>query len=83
LFQYARHGVSTAEGTKITADVQLRWLKEVSDRLASKAGKDNKFAVAAKYFAEQLTGEESKFQDFLTTMLYDEILELKSGSPRL
>jgi malate synthase len=51
--------------------------------LSSKAGRGNKFDVAAKYFAEQLTGEESKFQDFLTTMLYDEILELKSGSAKL
>jgi malate synthase len=75
--------VTTVEGTKITADVQLGWLREVTQRLASKAGKGNKFDVAAKYFAEQLTGEESKFQDFLTTMLYDEILELKSGSPKL
>jgi len=83
LFQYARHGVTTAEGTKITCDVQLRWLKEVTDKLASKAGKNNRFALAARHFAEQVTGEESKFQDFLTTMLYDEILEMKSGSPRL
>jgi malate synthase len=83
LFQYARHSVTTAEGKKITADVLLGWLREVAQRLASKAGKGNKFDVAAKYFAEQLTGEESKFQDFLTTMLYDEILELKSGSAKL
>jgi malate synthase len=75
--------VSTAEGTKITADVQLGWLREVTEKLASKSGKDNKFAVAAKYFGEQVTGEESKFQDFLTTMLYDEILELKSGAAKL
>ena len=75
--------MKTSEGTKITGDVQLGWLNEVKQKLASKAGKGNKFDVAAKYFAEQITGEESKFQDFLTTMLYDEILELKTGSPRL
>jgi malate synthase len=75
--------VTTSEGTKITGDVQLGWLREVTQRLASKAPKGNKFNVAAKYFAEQLTGEESKFQDFLTTMLYDEILELKSGNAKL
>jgi malate synthase len=75
--------VKTNEGTKITGDVQLGWLRETTQKLASKAPKGNKFEVAAKYFAEQITGEESKFQDFLTTMLYDEILELKSGSPRL
>jgi len=83
LYQYARHNVTTAEGTKITGDVQLKWLREVAQKLASKAPRDNKFELAAKYFGEQLTGEESKFQDFLTTMLYDEILELKSGSPKL
>ena len=75
--------MKTSEGTKITGNVQLGWLREIAQKLASKAGKGNKFEVAAKYFAEQLTGEESKFQDFLTTMLYDEILELKTGSPRL
>ena len=75
--------MTTSEGTKITGDVQLRWLREVTDKLASKAGRNNKFAVAARYFADQITGEESKFQDFLTTMLYDEILELKNGSPKL
>jgi malate synthase len=75
--------VTTSEGTKITPQVQLQWLREVTEKLASKAPKDNKFELAAKYFAEQVTGEESKFQDFLTTMLYDEILELKSGAPKL
>jgi len=83
LYQYARHNVTTAEGTKITGEVQLKWLREETQKLASKAGKDNKFEQAAKYFAEQVTGEESKFQDFLTTMLYDEILELKSGASKL
>jgi malate synthase len=83
LFQYARHNVTTAEGIKITGDVLFGWLREMTQRLASKAGKGHKFEIAAKYFAEQLTGEESKFQDFLTTMLYDEILELKSGSAKL
>jgi malate synthase len=75
--------VTTSEGIKITGDVQLGWLREVTQKLASRAPKGNKFGLAAKYFAEQLTGEESKFQDFLTTMLYDEILELKSGNSRL
>jgi len=75
--------VTTAEGTKITADVLLGYLREETQKLASKAPKGHKFDIAAKYFSEQLTGEESKFQDFLTTMLYDEILELKSGGSKL
>jgi malate synthase len=83
LFQYARHQVTTAEGIKVTGDVLLRWLREMSNKLSATAPKHNKFATAAKYFGEQLTGEESKFQDFLTTMLYDEILELNSGNPKL
>jgi len=75
--------VATAEGIKITGELQLRWLREVTEKLSSKASKGNKFALAAKYFGEQIAGEESKFQDFLTTMLYDEILEVKSGSAKL
>ena len=75
--------MTTAEGIKITCDVQLRWLREIAEKLSAKAGKNSKYPIAARYFAEQVTGEESKFQDFLTTMLYDEILELKSGSAKL
>jgi malate synthase len=75
--------VTTSEGTKITGNVQLGWLREITQKLASKAPKGNKYDIAAKYFAEQLTGEESKFQDFLTTMLYDEILEIRSGNSKL
>lgn len=75
--------MTTYEGTKITGDVLLGYLREETQKLASKAPKGHKFDIAAKYFAEQLTGEESKFQDFLTTMLYDEILELKSGGSKL
>jgi malate synthase len=75
--------VTTAEGTKITGDVLLGYLRDETQKLSSKAPKGHKFDIAAKYFAEQVTGEESKFQDFLTSMLYDEILELKSGGARL
>jgi malate synthase len=83
LYQYARHKVTTFEGTKVTGDVLLGYLRKETQKLAAKAPKGHKFDIAAKYFAGQLTGEEANFQDFLTTMLYDEILDLKSGGSKL
>ncbi len=65
LWQWVRHGVTTAEGKKVDKAYSLKLLKECADQLASKAPKDNKFQLAAQYFAGQVTGED--YADFLTT----------------
>ncbi|KEY68697.1 hypothetical protein S7711_00571 [Stachybotrys chartarum IBT 7711] len=77
LWQWAKHGVTTAEGKKVDKDYNLKLLKECSDALAAKAPKGNKFHLAAQYFAGQVTGEE--YADFLTSLLYDEITQ--PGTP--
>lgn len=79
LWQWVRHGVTTAEGKKVDKQYALRLLKECTDELASKAPKGNKFGLAAQYFAGQVTGED--YADFLTTLLYDEITAAGSPSP--
>ena len=71
LWQWARHGASTAEGKKVDKAYALRLLQEQADSLAAKAPKGNKFQLAARYFASQVTGED--YAEFLTSLLYNEI----------
>ncbi|KAL8721889.1 MAG: hypothetical protein Q9225_001525 [Loekoesia sp. 1 TL-2023] len=71
LWQWCRHGVTTAEGKKVDKAYAQKLLKEQADELASKALKGNKYHLAAQYFAGQITGED--YADFLTTLLYNEI----------
>lgn len=55
----------TAEGKKVDKEYNLRLLKEQADELASKGPKGNKYQLAARYFAGQVTGED--YADFLTS----------------
>lgn len=71
LWQWVRHGITTAEGKRVDKAYALKLLSECADELATKAPKGNKFRLAAQYFASQVTGED--YADFLTTLLYDEI----------
>lgn len=71
LWQWVRHNVTTAEGKRIDKAYALRLLQEQAESLGQKAPKGNKFQLAARYFATQVTGEE--YADFLTSLLYNEI----------
>ncbi|KAI4254223.1 MAG: hypothetical protein LQ352_003206 [Teloschistes flavicans] len=71
LWQWCRHGVTTAEGKRVDKAYAQKLLKEQADELASKAPKGNKYQLAAQYFAGQVTGED--YADFLTSLLYNEI----------
>ncbi|KAI1351294.1 malate synthase, glyoxysomal [Xylaria sp. FL0043] len=79
LWQWVRHGVTTAEGKRVDKAYALRLLKEQTDQLAAKAPAGNKFALASKYFATQVTGED--YADFLTTLLYNEITAVGNAAP--
>ncbi|KEZ39327.1 Malate synthase [Scedosporium apiospermum] len=79
LWQWVRHGVTTAEGKKVDKAYALKLLSESADALAAKAPKGNKFRLAAQYFAGQVTGED--YADFLTTLLYDEITTVGTAQP--
>jgi len=65
LWQWCRHGVQTAEGKNVTKDYALKLLNEEAKALAEKAPKGNKYALAAKYFESQVTGED--YAEFLTS----------------
>ncbi|KAL2121979.1 hypothetical protein VTJ04DRAFT_2434 [Mycothermus thermophilus] len=71
LWQWVRHGVTTAEGKRVDKALALKLLKEEADKLLAKAPKGNKYQLAAQYFATQVTGED--YADFLTSLLYNEI----------
>ena len=71
LWQWSRHNASTAEGKKIDKAYALRLLQEQAEDLAAKGPRGNKFQLAARYFATQVTGEE--YAEFLTSLLYNEI----------
>ena len=73
LWQWCRHGITTAEGKKVDKAYALKLLKEQTDELASKAPQGNKYQLAAQYFSGQVTGENDGFADFLTSLLYNEI----------
>jgi malate synthase len=79
LWQWVRHGVTTAEGKRVDKGYALKLLKEQTQELASKAPKGHKYQLAAQYFAGQVTGED--YADFLTSLLYNEITSQESPKP--
>ncbi|KAK4125013.1 malate synthase [Parathielavia appendiculata] len=78
LWQWVRHGVTTAEGKRVDKGYALKLLKEQAQELAAKAPKGNKYHLAAQYFSGQVTGED--YADFLTSLLYNEITS--AGTPK-
>lgn len=79
LWQWVRHGVTTAEGKKVDKAYALKLLKEQTEQLAKGAPQGNKYGLAAQYFATQVTGED--YADFLTSLLYNEITCVGSANP--
>ncbi|KAK7743946.1 Malate synthase, glyoxysomal, partial [Cytospora paraplurivora] len=65
LWQWVRHGVTTAEGRRVDKAYALQLLREQADELAAKAPQGNRYQLAAQYFSGQVTGED--YADFLTT----------------
>jgi malate synthase len=65
LWQWCRHGVSTADGKKVTKSYALQLLKEEVSKLEKSAPKGNKYVTAAKYMATQVTGED--YAEFITS----------------
>ncbi|KAK6537065.1 Malate synthase, glyoxysomal [Arthrobotrys megalospora] len=81
LWQWAKHGVTTAEGKKVTKEYNLALMKQVLQELSAKAPKGNKLEVAARYFGTQITGED--YADFLTSLLYNEIVSVGGVASKL
>ncbi|KAI0476174.1 malate synthase [Xylariaceae sp. FL0804] len=79
LWQWVRHGVTTAEGRRVDKQYALRLLKEQTEQLAAAAPAGHRYQLASQYFAGQVTGED--YADFLTSLLYDEITKLGAAAP--
>ena len=65
LWQWCKHQAQTADGKKVDKEYALKLLHEQAEELASKAAQGNKFHLAEKYFATQVTGED--YDEFLTS----------------
>ncbi|KAK9453655.1 malate synthase [Dipodascopsis uninucleata] len=78
LWQWVKHGITTSDGIKVTKDYALKILNEETEKLEKAAPKGNKFRQAGAHFATQITGED--YADFLTTLLYDDITKVATGS---
>lgn len=78
LWQWSRHNAVTAEGKKIDKAYALRLLQEQADSLAASGPRGNKFQLAGRYFATQVTGED--YAEFLTSLLYNEISSAGSAA---
>ncbi|KAF7721349.1 Malate synthase, glyoxysomal [Apophysomyces ossiformis] len=82
LWQWTRHQTTTAEGIKVTPEFMLQVLNEETEKIKRQMGDQyahSKYEVAKRAFATNITGE--RYDDFLTTLLYDEIVTC--SKPRL
>ena len=73
LWQWCKHGVTTAEGKKVDKAYARKLLKEQTDDLSSKAPKGNKYHLAAQYFAGQVTGEYANHSQPLLQPVTDDM----------
>ncbi|KAI9023063.1 malate synthase A [Phycomyces nitens] len=81
LWQWARHNAVTTEGKTITGAYMLQILDEETDKIRKQLGDkyaSSKYEEAKKAFATNVTGEQ--YDDFLTTLLYDDIVSIGSKS---
>ncbi|CCE63668.1 hypothetical protein TPHA_0F01860 [Tetrapisispora phaffii CBS 4417] len=84
LYQWVKHGVTLSDtGEVVTPELTTKILTEQVSRLkqSSPVGDKNKFDTAAKYFLPEITAKH--FSEFLTTLLYDEIVTQKSAPTHL
>lgn len=75
LYQWVKHSVTLSDtGEQVTAQLTSQILSEEVRKLSreSPLGEKNKFSLAAKYFLPEITGQ--RCSEFLTTLLYDEIV---------
>ena len=73
VWQWLTHGVTLADGRRVTADLVRHTMAEELGKLREQLGAERfdagKFALAAKLFDQMMTGTD--FPEFLTTVAYD------------
>ncbi|KAK6197541.1 malate synthase, glyoxysomal [Scheffersomyces amazonensis] len=79
IWQWVTHGATTDKGVVVTKDLVKRLLNEEYNKLAGSAKPGNKFKQALKYFAPEATAE--RYNDFLTTLIYDEVTTIGRALP--
>ncbi|KAL1921161.1 uncharacterized protein VTP21DRAFT_10877 [Calcarisporiella thermophila] len=86
LWQWARHRSVTREGKEITPEWLLQLLNEEVEKLKQQLGGQrfsaSKFELAKRYMATQITGDD-KYADFLTTLIYNEIITTGSNKAKI
>ncbi|KAG0039890.1 hypothetical protein BGZ82_006295 [Podila clonocystis] len=85
LWQWAKHGARTIDGTVVTPKYLLKVLDEETQLLAQSMGEQrfqaSKMIQAKAYLATQITGED--YSDFLTSLLYNDIVEVEKLQARI
>lgn len=71
IWQWVTHGVTTAEGKKISKEYVAKLLDEEYAKLVKSAPAGNKFKLAFAYFSPEALA--TKYSDFLTTLIYDDV----------
>lgn len=65
VWQWVKHGVTTSDGRRVDKEYVLSVLKaETGALLQASKNSNNKFELASKYLAPEITGEQ--YSDFLT-----------------
>ncbi|CAM0142406.1 hypothetical protein VKS41_002097 [Umbelopsis sp. WA50703] len=79
LWQWVKHTAQTTEGRSVTSDWLLELLAEETRTAKSSCSRssDNKFELASQYLATQITGEENKFDEFMTSLMLDDIVAVQ------
>lgn len=80
LHQWVKHGVTLDDtGEKVTPELTSKLLEEEVKKLSKESKvSDNKFELAGKRLLPEITGEH--FNEFLTTLLYDDIVTINNTS---
>lgn len=65
---WVKHGVTTAEGKKVTRDYVTKLLNEEVAKIKQTAKPGNKYDEAARFLLPEIL--DDRFSDFLTTLLY-------------
>ncbi|KAG0018742.1 hypothetical protein BGZ81_010088 [Podila clonocystis] len=85
LWQWAKHAARTIDGTVVTPKYLLKVLDEETQLLAQSMGEQrfqaSKMIQAKAYLATQITGED--YSDFLTSLLYNDIVEVEKLQARI
>ncbi|CAO3677244.1 unnamed protein product [Umbelopsis vinacea] len=83
LWQWSYHKPRTQEGKQVTPQYLSQLLDEEINHLKKQLGDkyaNTKYDAAKRHLATQITGEVAAYKDFLTTQLYDDIVEINSKS---